>query len=136
MEQVVERLEGTVERFVPQIDRDNRISLVDRVQSSSNWDFDFFALMVLSTIIAAIGLEQNSAAVVIGAMLIAPLMTPIIIVGGIVGGLIMGAGFIIGGFCPGTAWAGSNCTACSRGGKSPAARRRTPRARVDPQGAS
>jgi uncharacterized hydrophobic protein (TIGR00271 family) len=71
-------LEGAIERFVPQIDRDNRISLVDRVQSSSNWDFDFFALMVLSTVIAAIGLEQNSAAVVIGAMLVAPLMTPLL----------------------------------------------------------
>jgi uncharacterized hydrophobic protein (TIGR00271 family) len=71
-------VEGAVERFVPQIDRDNRISLVDRVQSSSNWDFDFFALMVLSTVIAAIGLEQNSAAVVIGAMLVAPMMTPLL----------------------------------------------------------
>jgi uncharacterized hydrophobic protein (TIGR00271 family) len=70
--------EGSIERLVPQIDRDNRISLVDRVQSSSNWDFDFFALMVLSTVIAAIGLEQNSAAVVIGAMLVAPLMTPLL----------------------------------------------------------
>lgn len=70
--------EGAIERLVPQIDRDNRISLVDRVQSSSNWDFDFFALMVLSTVIAAIGLEQNSAAVVIGAMLVAPLMTPLL----------------------------------------------------------
>jgi len=71
-------LEGAIERLVPQIDRDNRISLVDRVQSSSNWDFDFFALMLLSTVIAAIGLEQNSAAVVIGAMLVAPLMTPLL----------------------------------------------------------
>jgi len=71
-------VEGSIERLVPQIDRDNRISLVDRVQSSSNWDFDFFALMVLSTVIAAIGLEQNSAAVVIGAMLVAPLMTPLL----------------------------------------------------------
>ena len=56
-------VEGGIERLVPQIDRENRISLVDRVQSSSNWDFDFFALM---------------AAVVIGAMLVAPLMTPLI----------------------------------------------------------
>jgi uncharacterized hydrophobic protein (TIGR00271 family) len=71
-------LEGGLERFVPQIDRDNRISLVDRVQSSSNWDFDFFALMLLSTVIAAIGLVQNSSAVVIGAMLVAPLMTPLL----------------------------------------------------------
>jgi len=71
-------VEGGIERFVPQIDRDDRVSLVDRVQSSSQWDFDFFALMVLSTIIAAIGLIQSSAAVVIGAMLVAPLMTPLL----------------------------------------------------------
>jgi len=71
-------VEGGIERLIPQIDREGRISLVDRVQSSSNWDFDFLALMVLSTVIAAIGLIQNSAAVVIGAMLVAPLMTPLL----------------------------------------------------------
>ena len=34
--------------------------------------------MVLATTIAAIGLVQDSAAVVIGAMLVAPLMTPLL----------------------------------------------------------
>ena len=38
----------------------------------------FFILVVLSTLIAALGLVTNSVAVVIGAMLIAPLMTPIL----------------------------------------------------------
>jgi len=38
----------------------------------------FITLIVLSTVIAALGLLANSAAVVIGAMLIAPLMTPIL----------------------------------------------------------
>lgn len=38
----------------------------------------FFTLMVLSAAIAALGLVNNSAAVVIGAMLVAPLMTPIL----------------------------------------------------------
>ena len=38
----------------------------------------FFTLMVLSATIAAFGLVNNSAAVVIGAMLVAPLMTPIL----------------------------------------------------------
>lgn len=71
-------MEGKFERLVPQIDRDNRVALVERLQSNSNWDFDFFALMVLATTIAAIGLVQNSAAVVIGAMLVAPLMTPLL----------------------------------------------------------
>lgn len=38
----------------------------------------FYILVVLSTIIAAYGLVANSTAVVIGAMIVAPLMTPII----------------------------------------------------------
>ena len=71
-------IEGKFERLVPQIDRENRIALVERLQSSSNWDFDFIALMILATTIAAIGLVQNSTAVVIGAMLVAPLMTPLL----------------------------------------------------------
>ena len=38
----------------------------------------FFVLMALSAAIAAFGLVNNSAAVIIGAMLVAPLMTPIL----------------------------------------------------------
>ena len=83
-------VERKVERLVPQIDRENRIVLVERLQSNSNWDFDFIALMVLATTIAAIGLVQNSTAVVIGAMLVAPLMTPLLGLGlAIVQGNIM-----------------------------------------------
>lgn len=63
---------------VPQISRQDRVGLVERVQSSAEWNFDFVALMILSASIAAFGLMQNSAAVVIGAMLVAPLMTPIL----------------------------------------------------------
>ena len=64
--------------LVPQLDREHRIALVERIQSNSRWDFDFVALTCLSTLIAAMGLLQNSAAVVIGAMLVAPLMTPLL----------------------------------------------------------
>lgn len=64
--------------LVPQLDREHRIALVERIQSNSRWDFDFIALTCLSTLIAAMGLLQNSAAVVIGAMLVAPLMTPLL----------------------------------------------------------
>lgn len=49
----------------------------------------FAVLMFLSSMVAAIGLLQNSAAVVIGAMMIAPLMAPIM---GIAACLIMGWG--------------------------------------------
>ena len=64
--------------WVPQLARDMRVDLVERVQRSSRWDFDFILLICLSTIIAAGGLIQDSAAVVIGAMLVAPLMTPLL----------------------------------------------------------
>ncbi len=70
-----------VRNQVPQIHRELRISLVDRLQNSSNFDFDFLALISLSTLIAALGLVRNSAAVVIGAMLVAPLMTPLVAIG-------------------------------------------------------
>jgi uncharacterized hydrophobic protein (TIGR00271 family) len=49
----------------------------------------FSVLMFLSSMVAAVGLLQNSAAVVIGAMMIAPLMTPIM---GIAASLVMGWG--------------------------------------------
>ena len=40
----------------------------------------FFVLLLLSTLIATLGLVANSVAVIIGAMLLAPLMTPILAV--------------------------------------------------------
>lgn len=63
---------------VPQLSRDERIAVFERLQSGSGWNFDFMALIALSTAIATLGLLENSAAVVIGAMLVAPLMTPIL----------------------------------------------------------
>ena len=63
---------------VPQLPREQRVSLVERIQRSSQWDFDFILLICMSTMIAAGGLIVNSAAVVIGAMLVAPLMTPLL----------------------------------------------------------
>lgn len=67
-----------LQTYVPQLSREQRVSLVERVQSSSEWNFDFTALMILSTLIASLGLLLNSGAVIIGAMLVAPLMTPIV----------------------------------------------------------
>ena len=51
--------------------------LKDRV-NAANPSLEFFALLITSSVIATIGLVDNSAAVVIGAMVIAPLMDPII----------------------------------------------------------
>ena len=63
---------------VPQLRREDRVKLYETLESGSTWNFDFMALISLSTAIAALGLLQNSGAVVIGAMLVAPLMTPIL----------------------------------------------------------
>ena len=48
------------------------------IEGPSQWSIDFVALMVLSTSIATFGEMQDSTAVVIGAMLVAPLMTPLV----------------------------------------------------------
>jgi len=71
-------IEDVLQRSVPQIEREARLELVERVQSNSMWDFDFSSLMCLATVIAAVGLIQDSSAVIIGAMLVAPLMTPML----------------------------------------------------------
>lgn len=42
------------------------------------WGFRFTVMLTLSVIVAVMGLSANSAAVVIGAMLLAPLMTPVL----------------------------------------------------------
>ena len=74
-------LDRWFERRIPQLDRDRRVSLFEQLKDGSRWNFDFVALLCLSTAIASLGLMLNSAAVVIGAMLVAPLMTPMIAAG-------------------------------------------------------
>jgi uncharacterized hydrophobic protein (TIGR00271 family) len=71
-------LEFQLQRRIPQLQRQDRTDLVERIQSNSQWNFDFILLMALSTVIASLGLLDNSAAVIIGAMLVAPLMTPLL----------------------------------------------------------
>lgn len=70
-----------LQSIVPQLSREERVHLVTRIQESSQWDFDFVLLISLATLIACLGLAENSAAVIVGAMLVAPLMTPIAGVG-------------------------------------------------------
>ena len=50
----------------------------DSLSQASSPAFDFFLLIVLSATIATLGLITDSAAVIIGAMLVAPLMSPIL----------------------------------------------------------
>lgn len=67
-----------LESVFPHLGRDGRLDLFDHLRQGSNASVDFITLMALSTAIASLGLIQNSGAVVIGAMLVAPLMTPMI----------------------------------------------------------
>ncbi len=78
MTAAAERIRGLLSRGIPQLEREDRVTLVERVQSASQWNIDFVALICLSTMIATLGLMLDSVAVVIGAMLVAPLMTPLI----------------------------------------------------------
>lgn len=71
-------LERVLDLVVPQLSRDDRVALFMGVQKGAVWNFDFFTLISLSTLIATLGLIQNSVAVIIGAMLVAPLMTPLL----------------------------------------------------------
>lgn len=53
-----------------------REALYEEIEKSARLDANFVILVVLSTIVAAIGLIENNVAVVIGAMVIAPLLGP------------------------------------------------------------
>ena len=57
---------------------ERRAAIVDGIDDSATLDSDYVLLVVLSCIIASFGLVVNSTAVTIGAMLIAPLMGPIL----------------------------------------------------------
>lgn len=65
-------------RAVKPISPERRGEVQMQLRDSSHPGFDFFLLVFLSCVIATEGLLTNSAAVIIGAMLVAPLMSPII----------------------------------------------------------
>ena len=85
--------ENSVQGWVPQMERDTRIKLTndlhvfvtkeDKEKNQSNKKlkderFDFVAMIGALSALASLGLVQDSAAVIIGAMLVAPLMSPIL----------------------------------------------------------
>lgn len=55
-----------------------REELYQKVSGDSQLNWDFIVLTVLSSIVAAIGLNEDSVAIVIAAMVIAPLLGPIL----------------------------------------------------------
>jgi len=63
---------------MPMLERDERKALLEGVESGANGGVDFYVMMLLSSGLASLGLLEGSTAVVIGAMLVAPLMGPLI----------------------------------------------------------
>lgn len=65
-------------RIARPIDKERQGEVRVRLRESSHPGFDFFLLVILSCTIATMGLLTNSVAIIIGAMLVAPLMSPIL----------------------------------------------------------
>jgi uncharacterized hydrophobic protein (TIGR00271 family) len=76
-----ERLLERFHRHFPKLDRDTRRRIATDLERGGRMSVDFLMMLVLSAGIAALGLVQNSTAVVIGGMLVAPLMTPLLAIG-------------------------------------------------------
>lgn len=72
-------------RFRALPDKD-KAALIRKLVENGTPDFDYFYLVGLSTLMATLGLLLDSSAIVIGSMLIAPLMYPIL---GVALGLVM-----------------------------------------------
>lgn len=68
-------------RLVRPPSAEERREMAEEIRLSASPGFDYFLLVVLSSSIATMGLVTNSPAVIIGAMLLAPLMSPIIAIG-------------------------------------------------------
>ena len=70
-----------IRRVFPALERDERLNLIQQLEQNAQANIDFIMMMVLSTSLASLGLLADSTAVVIGAMLVAPLMGPLVAAG-------------------------------------------------------
>ncbi|MGH6839793.1 MAG: TIGR00341 family protein [Methylocella sp.] len=57
-------------------ERISREELYEDIKNGARWTRGYMAMAVLSTVAAAVGLYQNNVAIIIGAMVIAPLLGP------------------------------------------------------------
>lgn len=72
------RIQRFLRKYVRFLTYERRQEVLDQLSASSSPNFDFFLLVFLSAAIATFGLITDSTAVIIGAMLVAPLMSPIL----------------------------------------------------------
>lgn len=64
--------------FLPIISQEKRKIVYDSIKIESSIGITYFLLVILAAVVATLGLLTNSTAVIIGAMLISPIMSPII----------------------------------------------------------
>jgi len=70
-------LKFTVNRILPRVSATRIAKLHKDLSQDSAWSVDYVLCTVASCLIASFGLLSNSAAVIIGAMIVAPLMLPL-----------------------------------------------------------
>jgi uncharacterized hydrophobic protein (TIGR00271 family) len=75
------RFHTWLSQYIKPLKSDRREEIIEYIRQAAMPGFDYFFLVILSGGIATIGLINDSAAVIIGAMLVAPLMSPILGVG-------------------------------------------------------
>jgi uncharacterized hydrophobic protein (TIGR00271 family) len=72
------RIFSAIRRIHLRVPAQQRQNIYDSVKAGSGADMEYGALVALAALIALLGLLQNSAAVIIGAMLISPMMNPLL----------------------------------------------------------
>lgn len=75
---VARRAWRSLSDLLPTLQREEQLEIYRRMREAVRPNINYFVLTTLSAVIATLGLLLNSPAVVIGAMLVAPLMTPIV----------------------------------------------------------
>jgi uncharacterized hydrophobic protein (TIGR00271 family) len=75
------RLKTWLAQYIKPVSHKRRMEIIEDIRTASTPGFDYFFLVILSGSIATLGLINNSPAVIIGAMLVAPLMSPILGIG-------------------------------------------------------
>lgn len=72
------RVWNAIYRLMPTLEAEERSTVYREIREGARTGIDFFVMITLAAIIATLGLLLDSAAVIIGGMLVAPLMSPII----------------------------------------------------------
>ena len=72
------RLWRSLYNLFPTLSEEERLAVYRALRRGARPDVDYFVMMSLASVMATLGLVLNSAAVIIGAMLVAPLITPVL----------------------------------------------------------